>query len=256
MSGESIEEYLRAIYEFNEKGKLAKNTDLAKRLDIAPSSVTQMIQKLADEGLVVYEPYRGIMLTGKGNAIARKVVRKHGLLERFLHNFLGLDKNKAHDDADRLEHGLSDEAAAALCKALEQPEMSHDEESQIPLCTLELEDCNQCEEARKEDESFKPITELSNLSPGEKGVVVFIRGGTSACQRLLDMGLTQGTEVTVVNAAPFKGPIEVAVRGSALALGRGLARHVFVEVEVGHLLEERLHPHGPYHERRRRGEKN
>jgi len=256
MSGESIEEYLKAIYEFNEKGKLAKNTDLAKRLDIASSSVTQMIQKLADEGLVVYEPYRGIMLTGKGNAIARKVVRKHRLLERFLHTFLGLGRNKARDDADRLEHGLSDEAAAALCKALEQPEMSHDEESQIPLCTLEVEDCDQCEEVRKEDDSFKPITELSNLGPGEKGVVVFIRGGTAACQRLLDMGLTQGTEVTVVNAAPFRGPLEVAVRGSTLALGRGLARHVFVEVEVRRPFEERLHPHGPYHERRHRGEKN
>lgn len=255
MSGESIEEYLKAIYEFNEKGKLAKNTDLAKRLDIASSSVTQMIQKLADEGLVVYEPYRGIMLTGKGNAIARKVVRKHRLLERFLHTFLGLGRNKARDDADRLEHGLSDEAAAALCKVLEQPETSHDE-SQIPPCTLEVEDCDQCEDARKEDDSFKPITELSNLSLGEKGVVVFVRGGTSACQRLLDMGLTQGTEVTVVNAAPFRGPIELAVRGSALALGRGLARHVFVEVEVGRPLEERLHPHGPYHKRRRRGERN
>ena len=256
MSSESIEEYLKTIYEFNEKGNLAKNTDLAKHLDVAPSSVTQMIQKLADEGLVVYEPYRGTMLTGKGNAIARQVVRKHRLLERFLHNFLGLRRNKAHDEAGRLEHGLSDEAAAALCKVLDQPETSHDEKSQIPLCTLEVEDCDQCEEVRKEDYRFKPITELSNLSPGEKGVVAFIKGGTTACQRLLDMGLTHGTEVTVVNAAPFLGPIEVAVRGSFLALGRGLARHVFVEVEVGRPPEERLHPHGPYHERRLRGEKN
>ena len=256
MTSESIEEYLRAIYEFNEKGKLAKNTGLATRLDVAPSSVTEMVKKLADEGLVVYEPYRGAMLTGKGDAIARKVVRKHRLLERFLQNFLGLGKNKAYDEAGRLEHGLSDEAATALCKALEQPEMSHDEESQIPPCTLEVEDCDQCEEARKGVESFKPITELSNLSPGEKGVVVFMRGGTTACQRLLDMGLTQGTEVTVVNAAPFRGPLELAVRGSTLALGRGLARHVLVEVEAGSMLRERYHPHGPYHERRRRGEKN
>ncbi|MFC1802612.1 DtxR family transcriptional regulator [Thermoproteota archaeon] len=256
MSSDSIEEYLRAIYEFNEKGKLAKNTGLATRLDVAPSSVTQMIQKLANEGLVVYEPYRGILLTGKGDAIARKVVRKHRLLERFIHNQLGLRKNKAHDEAGRLEHGLSDEAATALCKVLEPLETSHDEESKIPPCTLEVEDCDQCEEARKGDESFKPITELSNLKPGEKGVVVFMRGGTGACQRLLDMGLTPGTEVTVVNAAPFRGPLELAVRGSTLALGRGLARYVFVEVEAGHLLVERLHPHGPYHKRRRRGEKN
>ena len=95
---------------------------------------------------------------------------------------------------------------------------------------IELENCKQCEDVRKEGESFKLVTELSNLSPGEKGVVVFTRGGTSACQRLLDMGLTQGTEVTIINAAPFRGPIEVTVRGSVLVLGRGLARYVFVEV--------------------------
>ncbi|MCK4703036.1 metal-dependent transcriptional regulator [Candidatus Bathyarchaeota archaeon] len=253
MISESIEEYLRAIYEFNEKGKLAKNNDLVKYLDVAPPSVTQMIQKLADKGLVVYKPYKGVMLTGKGDVIARKVVRKHRLLERFLHNSLGLRRNKVHDEAGRLEHGLSDEAAAAICKALEQPETSHDERSQIPPCTLELEDCDQCEDVRKEDDSFKPITELSNLRPGEEGVIAFIRGGTGACQRLLDMGFTQGTTVTVVNAAPFKGPLEVTVRGSTLALGRGLARHVFVEVEDSHLLGERLQPHGPYHERKRRG---
>ena len=119
VSSESIEEYLRAIYEFNEKGELAKNTDLAERLDVAPSSVTQMIQKLADKGLVIYRPYRGTMITGRGDVIARRVVRKNRLLARFLHSFLGLRRDKAHDEAGRLEHGLTDEAAAALCKALE-----------------------------------------------------------------------------------------------------------------------------------------
>lgn len=252
MISESIEEYLRAIYEFNEKGKIAKNNDLVKYLDVAPPSVTQMIKKLADKGLVVYNPYKGTILTGKGDAIARKVVRKHRLLERFLQNFLGLRREKVHDEASRLKHGLSDEMAATICKALEQIETSHDEESQIPPCTLEVEDCDQCEEVRKLEDSFKPITELSNLRPGEKGVVAFIRGGTTACQRLLDMGLTQGTEVTVVNAAPFRGPLEVAVRGSTLALGRGLARHVYVEVEVGRPLGESLHRHGPHHGRKRR----
>jgi len=69
----------------------------------------------------------------------------------------------------------------------------------------------------------------------------------------MDMGLTRGTRVKVVNAAPFRGPIEVAVRGSALALGRGLASHVFVEVENNKALKERLHPHGPHHQRGLRG---
>ncbi len=77
--------------------------------------------------------------------------------------------------------------------------------------------------------------------------MAFVRGGTMACRRLLDMGLCPGTRVRVVNAAPFRGPVEVSVRETTLALGRGLASHVFVEVEDDHPAHERVHPHGPHH---------
>ena len=246
MSSESVEEYLEAIYSFNERGELAKTTELAKRLRVAPPSVTQMLKRLSDEGLVEYEPYRGATLTGRGMAYAQRVVRKHRLLERFLHNFLGLKREKVHEEACRMEHSLSDEAAAALCKALDKPETCPDDGNPIPPCPLEVEDCDECAAAREEG-GLRLLTELSNLKPGEEGVVAFIRGGTTACQRLLDMGLTKGTRVRVVNAAPFRGPIEVEVRGATLALGRGLAGHVFVEVEDGQLVAERPHPHGPHH---------
>ncbi len=232
MSSESVEDYLRAIHSFNEKGELAKNTDLAKQLNVSPPSVTQMLQRLADEGLVEYTPYKGTMLTGKGMAHAQKIVRKHRLLERFLHDVLGMGKNKIHNEASRLEHGLSDEAAAALCQTLENPETSPDDSSPLPPCPLDVESCEDCPEARKEG-PFKLLTELANLNPGEEGVIAFVRGGTKARQRLLDMGMTRGTKVKVTNAAPFFGPIEVEVRETVLALGRGLAHHVFVEFEDG-----------------------
>ena len=244
MSSHSVEEYLEAIYSFNEKGELAKNKELAKKLKVAPPSVTQMIKKLAAEGLVEHKPYKGVALTGRGMALAQKVVRKHRLLERFLHDFLGLNRDKVHDEACRMEHTLSDEAALALCKALDSPETCPDDEKPIPPCPLNVEDCDECASAR-EDGSLMLLTELSNLKPGERGRVAFVRGGTRACQRLLDMGLTNGTEVTVVNAAPFNGPIEISVRETTLALGRGLAEKVFVEMENGRL--ERAHPHGPHH---------
>ena len=254
MSSDSVEEYLEAIFIFNEKGEPAKTTELARRLKVSPPSVTQMVKRLADEGLVDYEPYKGATLTGKGMALAQKVVRKHRLLERFLHDFLGLRRNRVHEEACRLEHSLSDEAAAALCKALDKPETCPDDGKPIPPCPLDIEDCEQCAEARdREGDSFRLLTQLSNLKPGEEGVVAFIRGGTVACQRLLDMGLTRGTRVRVVNAAPFRGPIEVSVRGSILALGRGLARHVFVEIEDDSSTHRRIHPHGPHHGRERRG---
>jgi DtxR family Mn-dependent transcriptional regulator len=248
MSSDSVEEYLEAIYSFNERGKVARNTELAKRLRVAPPSVTQMIKRLSEEGLVEYEPYRGATLTGKGMALAQKVVRKHRLLERFLYDLLGFGKDRVHDEACRLEHSLSDEAAAALCEVLNKPETCPDNDNPIPPCSLEVSSCDECAEAREaEGSEFRLVTQLSNLKPGEEGTVAFVRGGTTACRRLMDMGLCPGTRVRVVNAAPFRGPVEVSVRETTLALGRGLASHVFVEIEDDHPAHERVHPHGPHH---------
>ena len=229
--GESTEEYLEAIYAYNERGESAKNQDLSERLKISPPSVTQMIKKLADEGLVTYEPYKGVILTGKGMARAQRIVRKHRLLERFLHDILGLVNEKVHPEACRLEHGLGDEATAALCEALNNPKTCPDDSKPIPTCTLNTEDCMQCKNIREDSGQLRLLTQLSNLRPGEVGRVAFTRGGGNASQRIMDMGLCQGTVVKVVKAAPFHGPIEVSVRGTLLAIGRGLAEKVFVEVE-------------------------
>ena len=245
MSSESVEEYLEAIYSFNEKGKLAKNQDLSDKLKVSPPSVTQMIQRLSEEGLVEYRPYKGASLTGKGTALAQKVVRKHRLLERFLRDHLGLPRERVHGEACRMEHGMSDETTAALCKALNNPETCPDDDP-IPPCPLDVQSCGECEDARA-GEGQPLITQLSYLKTGEGGRVAFMRGGGQACQRLVDMGLTPGTYVKMVNAAPFRGPVRVEVRGTSLALGRQLAAQVFVRVEDGGRPWERSHPHGPHH---------
>ncbi len=243
---ESVEEYLEAIYSFNEKGQLAKNLDLSEKLKVAPPSVTQMIKKLADEGLVSYEPYKGVLLTGKGMARAQKVVRKHRLLERFLCDILGLRIDKVHDEACMLEHSISDETAAALCDKLKNPKNCPDDGKPIPACTLETNECVECKLAREADGGrFKLLTQLSHIRPGESGKVAFIRGGGAATQRIMDMGLCPGTSLKVINAAPFNGPIQVAVRETSLALGRKLAEKVFVEVES--IATVIPHPHGPHH---------
>ncbi|MGD2142185.1 MAG: metal-dependent transcriptional regulator, partial [Candidatus Bathyarchaeota archaeon] len=168
MSSDSVEEYLEAIYSFNEKGKLAKNSELAKKLKVAPPSVTQMVKKLAEEGLVDYKPYKGTSLTGRGMALAQRVVRKHRLLERFLHDILGMNKEKVHDEACRMEHSLSDQAALALCKTLENPETCPDDLKTLPPCPLDVETCEKCVAARPEG-TLSLLTELSNLKPGERG---------------------------------------------------------------------------------------
>ncbi|MBS7631416.1 metal-dependent transcriptional regulator [Candidatus Bathyarchaeota archaeon] len=246
MGSESVEEYLEAIHSFNEKGEPAKTSAIAEKLGVAPPSVTQMIKTLSEDGLIEYTPYKGAILTGKGMAYAQKVVRKHRLLERFLYDFLKLSKNKVHAEACKLEHSLSDEAAAALCEALRKPEKCPDDEKSIPPCIFNVDGCDQCALEREEG-SPSLVTQLSNLRPGEEGVIAFIRGGKASCQRLLDMGLTRGTSIRVENAAPFQGPIEVSLRGSKLVIGRGLAAHVFVEVKDNQSLYKRVHPHGPHH---------
>lgn len=242
---ESVEEYLEAIYHFNEKGELAKNNEIAERLHVAPPSVTQMIKRLAEEGMITYEPYKGVALTGIGTARAQNIVRKHRLLETFLYNILGLDKEKIHLEACRLEHNISDEATAALCKALNKPKTCPDDDRPIPPCTLEISSCSDCKTAREKLVEGRLLTQLSNLKKGEKAIVTFIRGSGGATQRIMDMGLCPGTVVSIVNFAPFSGPFEISVRGATLALGRGLAEKVFVE------LEDRkngaVHPHGPRH---------
>lgn len=246
MSSASVEEYLEAIYGFNEKGDLAKNQDLSEKLKVSPPSVTQMIQRLAEEGLVAYQPYKGTQLTGKGMALAQKVVRKHRLLEVFLYEKLKLPREKVHDQACKMEHSLTDETAAALCKALENPEKCIDNDP-IPACSLIVDSCDECENARSKSSEHPLITQLCNLKPGEEGKVAFMRGGRHATQRILDMGLTPGTYFKMVNAAPFHGPVEIEVRGSSLALGRKLASQVYVEVDDKDAAWKRPHPHGPHH---------
>ena len=135
-----------------------------------------MIKRLAGEGLIEYEPYKGAILTGKGTALAQKIVRKHRLLERFLQDFLGLKREKVHDEACKLEHDLSDEASAALCKALNMPKTCPDDGQPIPPCTVGVSNCEQCaEKSEKESCELGLVTQLSNLKPNEEGVVSFIK---------------------------------------------------------------------------------
>lgn len=247
LSSESVEEYLEAIYSINERGIQAKNQELAEKLKVSPPSVTQMIQRLAEEGLVDYEPYKGATLTGKGMALAQKVVRKHRLLERFLYDYLKLPFNKIHDEACRMEHTISDETTMALCKALDNPQKCPDE-LPIPNCIHGEDNCDRCTEIRESLDHEHPLTtQLSNLKPGESGQVAFIASGKQSGKRIQDMGLTPGAFIKMVNSAPFQGPVEVEVRGTSVALGRGLAGQVYIYVEDEGKPWKRAHPHGPHH---------
>jgi DtxR family Mn-dependent transcriptional regulator len=236
MPRKSVEDYLKTIYELSPNGTSVSTTDISKALKVAPASVTEMLKKLAEKKYIDYSPYHGTTLTANGRRIAEKMARKHRLLERFLHDVLKINNQKVHNEACEMEHALSDDAEEALCRFLRHPDRCPDDGKIIPPCDLKIGSCAECiqlhSKGLEETGKYKQIlVSVSSLKQGQCGKIALIRGGHNMLQRLLDMGLTPGTEICVARVAPLGGPVELAVRGSKLALGKGIASKVFVEIK-------------------------
>ncbi len=200
MQGKSpeVEEYLETIYREKEKGKLARTKTLAMELKISPASASEMLQKLAKNGLINYKPYKPISLTKKGEKIGRRITEKHRLIEKFL-TLIGIRKN-VHEEACVLEHAVSDNVEKALKKQLVE----------------------------------KKVMKLCNIETGECAEIMFIQSGRNAKRRLMEMGLVPKTRITVKRKSENSGPIEINVRGSSLVLGRNIAEKVLVKKSESH----------------------
>ncbi|MDP2920426.1 MAG: metal-dependent transcriptional regulator [Dehalococcoidia bacterium] len=238
----STEEYLEALYTLTEDGKTASTTSISKHLNVAPASVTEMLRKLSDNGYVNYSPYQGVTLTPKGFEISEKMTRKHRLLERFLHDVLKIGNDKVHKEACEMEHVLSDETARAMCQTLKAPSKCPDDEKVIPACNFRFSSCDECrqwggESLDKAGTRKTNLVSMSAMKEKQEGKVAFIRGDNKVLRRLLDLGLTPGTKVSVVRVAPLKGPVEIAVRGSKLALGDEIASNIFIQKTAGEVKE-------------------
>ena len=230
----NIEEYLETIYKISQNEKSVKTSKISKNLGITPASVSEMLKKLEKMDYVDYSQYKGVKLTENGLIAAKRITRKHRLLERFLHDILKLKDHFLHDQACEMEHSLSDDAERAMCHVLDHPDKCPGD-SVIPACDLKFTTCEECmkrkeeevNEVGKRNENLIPIMELKNH---QKGKVSFIRGDYKVIRRLLDMGITIGAFISVIKIAPLSGPVEVAIRGSKLAIGRDIACNVFVEL--------------------------
>jgi len=121
MPTKNREDYLRALYLLTEKEPEIKSVDIAKYLHISKPSVSEMVQELDKEGLIIYQRYAKLQFTPKGKKIAEKLTAKHRLIELFLKNILKMDAHQLHEEAHRLEHAFSDEAIEKIRALLGNP---------------------------------------------------------------------------------------------------------------------------------------
>jgi len=135
----AVERYLECIYKIQEEGARAKTKEIARRLGVKQPSVTEMLAKLSEEGLVTYKPYRDAVLTERGARIGRAATRKHRVLEAFLHRTLGVKKGRVHAEACKLEHALSDDVEVRIVKLLGKPRTCPDDGKAIPYPDSEPE---------------------------------------------------------------------------------------------------------------------
>jgi DtxR family Mn-dependent transcriptional regulator len=214
----SVEDYLKTIYQLSQGAGEVATTGIAERLEVAPASVTGMIKRMAESGLLEHEPYRGVRLTQEGRKAALAVMRRHRLLETYLITKLGYDWSSVHDEAERLEHAVSDELIERMAFALGDPKYDP-HGAPIPTRDGEIE--------RPE---YLP---LSDVEPGAKVALRQVGDDDSERLRYLkSIGLVPMVEMTVLDKQPFSGPITLRLGTKETkdrTIGMELAARLLVE---------------------------
>lgn len=210
-------DYLKALYDLGQSGAAVSSSAVAARLRVSAPSATAMIQRLADQGFTSYVPYQGAVLTEKGRQAALELLRHHRLLELYLTRALGYPWDRVHDEAEKLEHTISEEFEDRIDAALGHPtEDPHGHP--IPPKNGRYRE--------------HPIESLWTAA-GDRMVVRHVSDRDPEVLRYLDsVGLVPGALVRIVERAPFDGPLTLTVEGDEAGkhvVGERLARQVFVE---------------------------
>lgn len=211
----AVEDYLKAIYSLTSRGDSASTNDLAQRLGVSTGSVSAMIKKLDEEHLVEHAPYRGVDLTDEGRDVALRVLRRHRLIELFLARSLDMPWEDLHDEAEILEHAMSDELIELIAQKLGDP-LFDPHGDPIPT--------------REGTISQRQTQSLADLGIGESGVFVRVSDSNSEMLRYLtELGIAIGDRVEMIEQQPFDGPITIAISGANHSLGLNLARAMRID---------------------------
>jgi DtxR family Mn-dependent transcriptional regulator len=216
---EAIQDYAKAIYALQRRaqGQPVATNDLAERLSVTPASVSAMLKKLAERGLVEHVPYRGVLLTPAGERVALEVLRHHRLLELYLAEHLGVPWDRVHQEAEALEHVISEDLEARIAAKLGEP--THDPHGDpIPNVDLVIDEGD--------------AHALESLDAGATGRFVRISDSDPEMLRYLDeRGVRLGDPLEVVDRQPFGGPLTVRFGDQLHTLGGGLAAAMRVELD-------------------------
>lgn len=212
---ESIEEYTEGIYRLQEELEVVSTNDIAKYMHVAAPSVTTMLKRLAELGLVEHTPYKGVRLTEKGEALSVSLLRKHRLVERMLVDFLELPWDDVHDLACKLEHYISEDVADRIAKAMNFPRTCPHGN---PI------------DATENDGSRR----LTQAQVGEETTVVKVTDERPEfLHYILQIGLLPQTPIRVVSRTPFGDVMTLDVQGveQPIAIGRDVANSIWVQAE-------------------------
>jgi DtxR family Mn-dependent transcriptional regulator len=213
-----VQDYAKSIYALElRSGEPVGNNELAERLGVPPGTASAMVKRLDELGLAEHTPYHGVLLTDAGRRLALRVMRRHRLLELFLVETLDLSWDRVHEEAERLEHSLSDELAAAIAERLGNP--THDPHGDpIPSAELELEEVE--------------TVSLAELDEGAQGRFVRVSDVDPAVLRHLgERGIKPGQRLRLVEREPFGGSLVVRLGRRSESLPLEIARSMRVEAE-------------------------
>jgi DtxR family Mn-dependent transcriptional regulator len=213
----SIQDYLKNIYELTESGESASTNALAAKLKIKPASVTGMVQKLASAkpALVDYQKHQGATLTKEGRKAALEVIRHHRLLEAWLVKTLGYSWDEVHEEAERLEHVISEDFERRIAAAMGNPDRDPHGEL-IPTADLKM--------------PLDNTAPLSTLRPNQTGIVQCVKAADTELLRHLDsLGLVPGVQIEVKEYSPFDHNLTVKVGRKSTVLGLNITSKIFIE---------------------------
>jgi DtxR family Mn-dependent transcriptional regulator len=209
-----VEDYLKAIYDLERSGEPAETNAIAQRLGIAPASVSGMVRRLADQGLITHERYRGARLTSAGRRAALQTLRRHRVIEAYLTSALGYSWDCVHDEAERLEHAASDELVDRMAAAIGEPAT---DPHGAPIPTRE---------GRLEEPALVP---LASLEAGTAARVERVSDENGERLRYLaELGIVPGASVQVIAREPFEGPLALRVQNATRTVGLSLAAQILV----------------------------